>query len=662
MLFLRVFTDAGLLMHFDAPGLRDLVVLQPQWLLNAMRDVLCSRTIDACRKVARGATKKALRALRDCGRLEVDAVLPALWPQLPAAEHAVLFAYLARFDLCVPLKSGAGVEGGGAPLRLAAVPALFSANGPTHWAPRPDDLAVWFVCAHRAAGPARDAAATKASFAARVKSFASAALARITTAGDAASFAARDAFDDECRYLPRTLFHSLVARVLGAGTAAGTRAAFARLGAERAVLQSADGQWLKLELDAARCEIRLTLRAEAGGACAAALLSQLSCDYWPQLETKYGVQMRVELERRGEALEGEPGAEGASPSAGAAGAVDARADSARVDLATGCVVGNREPAPALCARWRVASKLGTTVAAASALVKAAAKVGAKAAAAVSAVAPEAAAGAVGVEGTEGAAALASSATAPSSATTALVSPSAAAAERAAPPRHSARDEAAFDERQRGGPWDFFLSHRQRDAGDAVASLHLLLERWSCTSWYDNQMADLTASGMAHGVRNSDVFLLFLTKGIFQRPYVLFELLEAIDAEKRIVLLHEESGAVGGGDCAFDFDGTTGVPPEVQIVTSALLRHFQSLPWRRLRHEQRSLLAELLRRRAASELKTFYAACGADVDAEAVAGAVARVRRDIAASAEEGSEGGEGASTAKRGGKGSKRCGACCALC
>ena len=41
MLMLALFTNVGLLIHHDEDGLRDLVVLQPQWLLNVMRDMLC---------------------------------------------------------------------------------------------------------------------------------------------------------------------------------------------------------------------------------------------------------------------------------------------------------------------------------------------------------------------------------------------------------------------------------------------------------------------------------------------------------------------------------------------------------------------------------------------------------------------------------------------
>lgn len=161
----------------------------------------------------------------------------------------------------------------------------------------------------------------------------------------------------------------------------------------------------------------------------------------------------------------------------------------------------------------------------------------------------------------------------------------------------------------------------------MSGLHLLLERAGATSWYDNQMRDLTAAGMANGVRDSDVFVLFLTEGVFARPFVRYELLEAVKADKQVLLLHEEDERRG----AFDFDTTSGVPDEVQRVTCELLRGMQSLPWRRLRHEQRSLLDEIVRRRCAGELQTFCAACP-DVSAHEIQIAAERAHADVAAAA------------------------------
>jgi hypothetical protein len=161
----------------------------------------------------------------------------------------------------------------------------------------------------------------------------------------------------------------------------------------------------------------------------------------------------------------------------------------------------------------------------------------------------------------------------------------------------------------------------------MSGLHLLLERLGATSWYDNQMRDLTALGMASGVRGSDVFVLFLTRGVFARPFVRYELLEAVRTDKMVLLLHEENEQRG----AFKFDARSGVPVEVQPVTCALLRGIQSLPWRRLRHEQRSLIDEIVRRRSAGEIRTFSAACP-DVGAHEIQLAAERAHADVTVTA------------------------------
>jgi hypothetical protein len=93
-------------MYYDTPGLRDVVVLKPQWLLDVMRSILClrnlGRLINAAEDVPR---RKALRQLRDAGRLGVELALPALWRDAdvrPQEEGAVL-QYMIHFHLCCRL-------------------------------------------------------------------------------------------------------------------------------------------------------------------------------------------------------------------------------------------------------------------------------------------------------------------------------------------------------------------------------------------------------------------------------------------------------------------------------------------------------------------------------------------------------------------------------
>ena len=97
---LELFTDLGLLMHFNRPGLRDLVVLKNHWLLNNMRNLLCLRHLEGMVGEAKegsekralmrlkseldvGAARLALLSLRDTGLLEPAAALPPSIYRLP---------------------------------------------------------------------------------------------------------------------------------------------------------------------------------------------------------------------------------------------------------------------------------------------------------------------------------------------------------------------------------------------------------------------------------------------------------------------------------------------------------------------------------------------------------------------------------------------------
>ena len=47
------------------------------------------------------------------------------------------------------------------------------------------------------------------------------------------------------------------------------------------------------------------------------------------------------------------------------------------------------------------------------------------------------------------------------------------------------------------------------------------------------MTNLTKQGMADGVRSSAVFILFLSQDVLQRPFVRFEVGEALKHKKRL---------------------------------------------------------------------------------------------------------------------------------
>ena len=103
-LMLRLFANVGLLLFFNTEALKDLVVLQPQWLLDKMRNVLCRRNLirlqqshsqqQWAEQTGLAFTEEMRVALQEFyreGRLDADTLLPLLWPgvRLPAPEHAL---------------------------------------------------------------------------------------------------------------------------------------------------------------------------------------------------------------------------------------------------------------------------------------------------------------------------------------------------------------------------------------------------------------------------------------------------------------------------------------------------------------------------------------------------------------------------------------------
>lgn len=103
---------------------------------------------------------------------------------------------------------------------------------------------------------------------------------------------------------------------------------------------------------------------------------------------------------------------------------------------------------------------------------------------------------------------------------------------------------------------FFLSHRQDNAGDLAEVLHLKISAATpLPCWFDQEETEVTQKGflfdrslclklrsqhrcflsaMAKGIAQSAVFMLILTKGVFERPWVLFECRTAKLLKKKIV--------------------------------------------------------------------------------------------------------------------------------
>ena len=95
------------------------------------------------------------------------------------------------------------------------------------------------------------------------------------------------------------------------------------------------------------------------------------------------------------------------------------------------------------------------------------------------------------------------------------------------------------------------------------------------------------AAMILGVRESAAFALFLSAGVLARPFCLLEIRTALEADKPVLLVHEDDARHG----AFGFAEFDGAPPEVR----ALAARCESMPYRRRRHEADAFFRELVRR-------------------------------------------------------------------
>lgn len=132
---LRFLHNTGTVVFFDEPGLREHVVLNPQWLADAMAHVL------NCPRVVQG-NNTAARRLRERGELEDGLLRRHLWKAHKFREHYdVLLKMLYRFDLIIPVGADHGDQAtphGGPALPGVAGCVASSGTGtglPTHVVP-----------------------------------------------------------------------------------------------------------------------------------------------------------------------------------------------------------------------------------------------------------------------------------------------------------------------------------------------------------------------------------------------------------------------------------------------------------------------------------------------------------------------------------------------
>ena len=110
-----------------------------------------------------------------------------------------------------------------------------------------------------------------------------------------------------------------------------------------------------------------------------------------------------------------------------------------------------------------------------------------------------------------------------------------------------------------GPWDFFISHVQRESGRAVALISRDLEIAGKRVWLDVNMDNCSEAAMMEGVDNSSNFVLVLSPGYCESSYCVAEVNRALQSGKNIILCHDEGVNVGAALKA--------KPPEFESIGS-----------------------------------------------------------------------------------------------
>ena len=144
-------------------------------------------------------------------------------------------------------------------------------------------------------------------------------------------------------------------------------------------------------------------------------------------------------------------------------------------------------------------------------------------------------------------------------------------------KKAAAEKAAASLINEGAPWDFFMSHVQRESGHDLALITRDLEKAGKEVWLDKYMKDCSTAAMMEGVQHSKTFVLVLSDGYFDSQYCVMELRRAISLDKKIVLCHKQGVNVGAilqrkpPDPEFANIGDT---QSLELVTSdAIFREF-----------------------------------------------------------------------------------------
>ena len=253
LLMLKVFTDLGLLKHATLHNLRSIVVLDLQWIVDLMTELLCARSIEEKHRQSR-TRKVQWRRFRDTGRFEAEKLLPELWPDLTANERQIMLLYAVEYRLCCELPCACSETG------LFVVPShlpIREEEDDASWVPHDDDRLLRFAAIH--------------------------------TDGE---------WEEAKGFLPDSLFFKLVATLLI--DAHDVKDAFRHLHADTAVIDGEDRYMLQhvrgLDASSQKPAIQVTVQGAAKGA-GARVVSRVA-KALDVLSKEFGVQVRQEVRHR----------------------------------------------------------------------------------------------------------------------------------------------------------------------------------------------------------------------------------------------------------------------------------------------------------------------------------------------------------------------------
>jgi hypothetical protein len=178
----------------------------------------------------------------------------------------------------------------------------------------------------------------------------------------------------------------------------------------------------------------------------------------------------------------------------------------------------------------------------------------------------------------------------------------------------------------GKKWHFFICHHQGSGGDQARILCTDLEKRGFRVWYDNRRAadHRNLEGMKRGVRESEVFLIFLSgrketsgqpdlngeyEGPFTRWFCQEEMTAAHEAGLRCVGVKEDDERFGKPDFALEksrsSSGKDGGPIHERAAMNArILDEICFIDFRRQQHEMKGMIDEVVRQRTCAPVLCY----------------------------------------------------------